>query len=75
MRSEENTQGLDPSVVTHSVGGAVADETSIDLKVAVRHQGEVLIASPMEVEDCTVCTDESRIVARCPDSVAARLPV
>lgn len=66
---------MDPSEVAHSVRGPVADEPGVDLEVAVRDQGEVLIASPMEVEDCAVCTDESRVVARGPDTVAARLPI
>ena len=54
---------MDPREVTGTASRAVADETGVDLEVAVREERKVLVGLAVEVEDLTVSTHEAGVIA------------
>lgn len=58
-----DTEGLYPCEVTGSSLGSEADEAGVDLEVSIGDQAEVLVLLSMEVEDNTVATNETGVVA------------
>ncbi|CAM8880633.1 unnamed protein product [Rhodiola kirilowii] len=71
---EHDRDGLHPCIVTSSSQWTCSDEVGVDVEVLIRDKGKVTSFSSMEIEHCTISSDEPGVIANRSISITIRLP-